>query len=175
MCIRDRCNTEELYVLHRQRLLSLIKSKVEDSQKAEDLLHDSFVKIETCCNNECECAQPRSYLFRTALNIVFDYIRNRKKKGVVPSSAIESIGTNEKSVTSGKCDLLSCINSFLQETSIENRIAFERVDMLQIPQVQVAKELDIPLPTLKSRVQRTRKFLKNKLNTCCPDSQTTCI
>jgi len=172
----EKCNTEELYLLHRQRLLSLIQSKVEDSQKAEDLLHDSFVKLETCCANGCECEKPRSYLFRTALNIVFDYIKRRKKKATnltVDMNSYESqLNTNESTES---CDLISCINGFLQETSQENRKAFEMVDLLQIPQVIVAEEQGIPLPTLKSRVQRTRKFLSQRLETCCPDYQKKCL
>jgi len=171
-----KCNTEELYLLHRQRLLSLIQSKVEDSQKAEDLLHDSFIKLETCCANGCECEKPRSYLFRTALNIVFDYIKRRKKSSIDSNINLSEV---EKEVSIVKknetCDLISCLSHFLQETSEENRTAFTQVDFMQIPQVQVAEDLGIPLPTLKSRVQRTRKYLKIKLEDCCPDYKNNCL
>jgi len=132
----EKCNTEELYLLHRQRLLSLIQSKVEDSQKAEDLLHDSFIKLQTCCE---------SYLFRTALNIVFDYIKRRKKKAVdLKSDLTEHGGKSSPTKETTTCDILSCINGFLDETSEENRTAFQQVDLLQIPQVQVAEELGVP-------------------------------
>jgi len=172
----EQCNTEQLYVLHRQRLLSLIQSKVEDAQKAEDLLHDSFIKLETCCSNGCECEKPRSYLFRTALNIVFDYIRGRKKNAVDLGMNLSQIEGNETTEEkNANCDLISCLTTFLQETSEENRMAFTQVDLMQIPQVQVAEEQGIPLPTLKSRVQRTRKYLKKRLDDCCPDSKNNCI
>jgi len=172
----EKCNTEDLYILHRQRLLSLIQSKVEDSQKAEDLLHDSFLKLETCCTNGCECEKPRSYLFRTALNIVFDYIKRRRKKGVQLTNQLSgAVAPNRPETASYSCDLFACINTLLQDTSEENRIAFEHVDLLQFPQVQVAKELNIPLPTLKSRVQRTRKYLSQQLTTCCPNYKEKCI
>lgn len=171
----EKCNTEELYLLHRQRLLSLIQSKVEDAQKAEDLLHDSFVKLETCCTNGCECEKPRSYLFRTALNIVFDYIKRRKKQSIRfsndPITAIQK--TKDQNVD--YCDIIPCITSLLDETSEENREAFKQVDLFQIPQVQVAKEMGIPLPTLKSRVQRTRKYLSTRLTECCPEYQENCL
>ena len=172
----EKCNTEELYLLHRQRLLSLIQSKVEDSQKAEDLLHDSFIKLQTCCEQGCECEKPKSYLFRTALNIVFDYIKRRKKKAVdLKSDLTEHGGKSSPTKETTTCDILSCINGFLDETSEENRTAFQQVDLLQIPQVQVAEELGVPLPTLKSRVQRTRKFLSQRLMDCCPDYQSKCL
>ena len=169
------CNTEELYLLHRQRLLSLIQSKVEDVQKAEDLLHDSFVKLEKCCGGGCTCEKPKAYLFRTALNIVFDYIKKRRKRSNEVIDIPQSLNHITDQGEHSSCDLFSCINGYLDDTSQENRIAFEQVDLLQNPQVQVAEELGIPLATLKSRVQRTRKYLRKRLQTCCPDYRTKCL
>ncbi len=171
-----QCNTEELYGQYRERLLSLIKSKVHDSQEAEDLLHDSFVKLQTCCDNNCECASPKSYLFRSVLNTVFDFFKKKKKEKLSFEEIMASKKWNDpiESNCDAECDLISCLNGFLKETSEENRIAYEMVDLNQNAQVQVADELGIPLPTLKSRVQRTRKFLKEKLATCCPDYLENC-
>ena len=126
------CNTKELYILHRQRLLSLIQSKVHDSQKAEDLLHDSFEKIETCCESGCVCEQPRSYLFRTALNTVMDFFKLRKKENIAETDLelISNGVTDEfQSIGSEKCNLMTCINAFLKEMSAENRQAFTMVDV----------------------------------------------
>ncbi len=171
----EKCNTEDLYHLHRERLLSLIKSKVEDSQKAEDLLHDSFMKLQTCCDAGCECERPKSYLFRLVLNTVFDYFKKRKKDQSRQHefATINTLIEDEK--VERQCDLLQCINQFLADTSLENRIAFEQVDLHQQPQVKVARALNIPLPTLKSRVQRTRKYLKKRIEDCCPDYHEKCI
>jgi len=170
----EKCNTEELYLLHRERLLSLIQSKVEDAQKAEDLLHDSFVKMQTCCDNDCECEKPKSYLFRMALNTVFDFFKKRKNEAN-STGTLDYIQNKESDLdASDSCDLVQCINQFLKETSLENQIAFKRVDLQNIPQVTAAAELNIPLPTLKSRVQRTRKFLNEKISTCCPNFLENC-
>jgi len=170
----ETCNTEELYLLHRERLLSLIQAKVDDAQKAEDLLHDSFLKLQTCCNNDCECEKPKSYLFRMALNTVFDFFKKRKKEAN-STGTLDYIENDESNLdTSAFCDLVECIHQFLRETSPENQIAFSRVDLQNISQVTVAAELNIPLPTLKSRVQRTRKFLNQKISTCCPNFKENC-
>lgn len=171
-----KCNTEDLYAQHRERLLSLIQSKVEDSQKAEDLLHDSFIKLQTCCDQNCECEKPKSYLFRLTLNTVYDYFKKKLKvKSSFEMELPSNLKTEEAALNAKEnCDLYACIVNFLKETSQENRDAFTKVDIEQIPQVQVAEALNIPLPTLKSRVQRTRKFLKNKIEICCPDYANRC-
>ena len=170
----EKCNTELLYRVHRERLLNLIQAKVEDSQKAEDLLHDSFVKLQQCCDKDCECERPKSFLFKVVMNTVFDYFKKRKKRRTrIPSSIIERDDIQMENEPS--CDLLECIQTLLSEISLENRIAFEQVDLHQQSQVKVAEALNIPLPTLKSRVQRTRKYLKNRIEACCPDYKSKCI
>ena len=172
------CNTEELYISNRQRLLSLIQSKVQDSQKAEDLLHDSFEKIDTCCANGCVCESPRSYLFRTALNTVMDFFKKRKKENNTEANLeLISEGFSEEPQLneSEKCNLIDCVNELLEDMSEENRQAFTMVDIQQRPQVEVAEELGLSISTLKSRVQRTRKVLKHKLENCCPDFRKNCI
>ncbi len=171
----EKCNTEELYHLHRKRLLSLINTKVEDSQKAEDLLHDSFIKLQTCCETDCECERPKSYLFKLVLNTVYDYFKKRKKYRSIQDGSSTQPYVLENEIEESHCDLIECINGFLAETSLENRIAYEQVDLHQQAQVKVAAALNIPLPTLKSRVQRTRKHLKKRIAECCPDYQEHCI
>ena len=172
------CNTEELYTSNRQRLLSLIQSKVHDSQKAEDLLHDSFEKIDTCCAEGCVCESPRSYLFRTALNTVMDFFKKRKKENITETNLeliSDEITKEPRLLHDEKCDLIDCINDLLKDMSEENRQAFTMVDIEQRSQVEVAEELGLSISTLKSRVQRTRKVLKQKLENCCPDFRKNCI
>ncbi len=81
----------------------------------------------------------------------------------------------ETEMQESQCDPIQCITRFLKETSLENKIAFEQVDLLQQPQVKVAKALNIPLSTLKSRVQRTRKYLRLRIEECCPDYREKCV
>lgn len=171
------CNTEELYTSNHQRLLSLIQSKVHDNQKAEDLLHDSFEKMHACCEG-CVCESPRSYLFRTALNTVMDFFKKRKKENNTKANLklISDDLTEEPQLNEGeKCNLIKCVNEMLKDMSEENRQAFTMVDIQQRPQVEVAKELGLSISTLKSRVQRTRKVLRQKLENCCPDFKKKCI
>lgn len=169
------CNTEELYRLHRKRLLLLIQSKVDDAQKAEDLLHDSFEKLEQCCRSGCECERPKSYLFRMTLNLITDFFRSSRKR----FTPIDHLQIKGKSVVpfenESSCDLFKCIDRFLEDFSPENREAYLKVDVQQMPQIKVAQELGIPISTLKSRVQRTRKHLRKRIEDCCPDFKEKCI
>ena len=173
----EKCNSKELYEQHRNRLLSLIQSKVQDSQNAEDILHDSFVKLETCCQNECECEQPKSYLFKIAMNTVMDFFkRNKKKKSIENSIEPNSSNTSDKREdNSMACDLYECIYQNLNRMTPENREAYILVDIEEIPQKEVAERMGIPFSTLKSRVQRTRKALKKEIEHCCQNPQIDCI
>lgn len=167
------CNTEELYTAHRSRLLYLIESKVQDAQQAEDLLHDSFEKLENCCAKGCVCNRPKSYLFRMVMNAVADFF-NKRKKNRNTQSILTLVESKDPNPSTKSCELLSCLTPLLEELSEANRQAFTLVDIQQQSQVEVAKNLGISLSTLKSRVQRTRKILRHKLEVCCPDFRTTC-
>lgn len=169
------CISEDLYKLHKDRLLALIQSKVQDTQQAEDLLHDSFERLESCCAEGCECERPKSYLFRIAMNRVMDFFKARKKEAALHSEfSMEASAITPSNDTSKECDLLECINNSLAKMSLENRIAYTLVDIEQRSQVEVAKSLNIPLSTLKSRVQRTRKALREEFEECCPNLEVNC-
>ena len=169
----DKCNPDELYRQHSIQLLNLIQSKVKEHQDAEDILHDSFLKVQTCCTNNCQCEYPKAYLYKIAMNGVADFYKKRKVVALHDSSYKSSTVPNNS--TSHSCDLYEWINTTLDTLSPANKEAYTLVDIENRPQTEVAKLLGIPISTLKSRVQRTRSILKSQLIACCPDYREVCI
>jgi len=161
----NRCNTESLYKTQKDRLLNLIQSRVENKEQAEDIVHDTFEKFENCCQAGCECEYPKSYLFKMALNTVADFFRRKKKVKKVElkteCNAIEEIDQKEL-----PCDVYECVYLYLEKLSPENQQAYIMSDIQNIPQNEIAAELGIPVSTLKSRVQRTRTYLKQEFEKC---------
>jgi len=160
------CNTESHYIQQRQNLLSFINSRVQNIDHSEDILQDTFVQFETCCQRGCTCDHPKSYLFKMALNAISDFFKKEKKEKKINEQLafLQSIKT--EAYTELPCDVYKCTHQFLSTLSEENRSAFIKSDIEKIPQNQIAAELNIPISTLKSRVQRTRQFLKQKFISC---------
>ncbi len=152
-------NTRELYICLREKLLTWINSRVQDPSVAEDLLHDTFERIEKYCQGGGTCAYPKSYVFQSVINRVRDHLKTdypniSLEEACIPSPPIALADIEP----SNKPNL----EYFLAGLSPENRQAFLWVDYYKIPQTQVAQCLGIPLSTLKSRVQRTRRLLQKK-------------
>ena len=163
MKTQNTCSTKELYPRYRRQLLDLINSRVKDQELAEDILHDSFEKIEKYCQKGASCDYPKSFIFRTVINTISDHYRQQKSCSILSVDELSWIFENSAEQS---FDVYACVSEFLKNTSTHNREAFMLVDMQQIPQTEAAQKLQIPLSTLKSRVQRTRKFLKEEFISC---------
>ena len=163
--MKQCCDTGLLYSEQRERLLSLINSHIRDKAESDDILHDTFVKFEECCQKGCECDYPKAYLFRMALNTVSDFFKKRKKERKLEECTDQPTEVLEE-YSEFPCDIYHCIYKFLNALSPSNREAFIQSDIENVPQKQIAESLNIPISTLKSRVQRTRTYLKMEFEAC---------
>lgn len=159
------CNTESAYQQYRQRLLDFINARVRNQDQSEDLLQETFLQFEECCQSGKTCGYPKSYLFKMALNTIADFFKKQKKQ-TATTEAIQQLAVARESAEAFPCDVYHCTYQFLAKLSPENQAAFIQSDIEQIPQKQIAETLNIPVSTLKSRVQRTRAFLKQEFEKC---------
>ncbi|MEM8897817.1 MAG: sigma-70 family RNA polymerase sigma factor [Bacteroidota bacterium] len=158
------CDTELLYLSYKEPLLGLLESKLADPAVAEDILHDAFEKFDACRRAGKSCQHPKAYLFRIALNALSDYYRKQEKQ----KRAISPYCINEEfsSMESTHCDLNLCLHGFLQNLAPENKEALIEVYFHDTPQHELAQKLNIPVSTLKSRVQRSKRYLLRAFQNC---------
>lgn len=77
-----------LYNVHRQDLMQLLQSVVKDREVAEELLHDTFIKLTSMPTLDV-IRKPRPFLIRVARNLALDYLRQQKSR---PTVEIEEAG-----------------------------------------------------------------------------------
>ncbi len=158
-------NIEIEYKKNRERLLSFIQSRIHNKDESKDILQETFTKCEELSQRGCQCDYPKSYLFKMALNAIADFYKKKKKDNEILQSIGDSSEVNEE-YSEFPCDVYKYTYQFLSKLSPENQEAFIKSDIENIPQKQIAQELGIPISTLKSRVQRTRNFLKKEFKEC---------
>ena len=161
----NKCNTETRYTKNREKLLYFIQSRVKNNTESQDILHQTFLKFEECSQKGCQCDYPTSYLFKMALNAIADFFKKKKKESLVEENINVDFDICDE-YSEFPCDVYECTYQFLSKLSKENQDAFIKSDIQNIPQKEIAQELGIPISTLKSRVQRTRSFLKNEFEEC---------
>ncbi len=136
--------------------------QVGDARVAEDLLQDTFLKAIEQGARFCHLENPRAWLFRVARNRLIDlHRRNRPHIGIDADIAeeIEEIPAIET--------LTACLPRALRELDEKERKAITLCDLQGLTQSEYAAREGLSLPGAKSRVQRARKQLKQKLRDNC--------
>ncbi|MET5963125.1 sigma-70 family RNA polymerase sigma factor [Citrobacter amalonaticus] len=147
---------------HEAELSRFLTSKTGDSEKAADLLQELFLRTRAHSDNFCEMANPRAWLFRAARNLLIDEYRTTREFVELAEEA------TQPEESPGAISMLEmCLPETLQALPEDERWLIEESDLHRRPQQELADELNISLPALKSRLLRARSSLRNTLTRLC--------
>lgn len=76
--VNSSSGMDQLYRSHQQWLNQWLCKKIGNSQQAEDLVQDTFVKVLQTRDTLLGMNQPRAYLTTIARNLMIDYTRRRR-------------------------------------------------------------------------------------------------
>ena len=145
------------------RLRFFIRSRVEDSHTADDLVQDVIVKAQLNLHS-APMHKLSAWIFQIARNVVIDHYRSRKHRR---SAQLDDEAAIEESETVIVSELSGCIRPMLARLPDASREALEQTDLGELTQTELAKHLGLSLPGVKSRVQRAREQLRTVLVSCC--------
>lgn len=149
---------------YHDKLLSFIQKRINDNNMSEDILQDVFVKILTKINTLKDSSKLRSWLYQVTRNAISDYYRDKRKVNNIPLSCLDPEFENEDNIMKEVESWVACLIKGLPDIYRE---AVELSEIAGMPQKDIAKKLNISYPNARSRVQRGRNMLKNKLTECC--------
>ena len=147
---------------YEQELKGVLLSQLQDSQQADDLLQETFIKAIAEGSRFCELDNARAWLFRVTRNHLIDYYRRRKVNVEVPDH-LPAITSQDEPVV----NLTQCLPRAIGELSAEDGEAIQLCDLDGMSQQDFADYLEISLPGAKSRLQRARRRLKRNLSAAC--------
>ncbi len=156
---------EELWALYHKKLLNFIRTRV-DSDNAEDLLQDVFLKIHQNINTLRESNKFESWMFQITRNAIVDFYKKRHKESTIPEWAIDT-PTDTNDTKEVHHELSACLTPFIEQLPNKYKNAILMSDIQGKTQMDVAQIENISLPGAKSRVQRGRALLKNMFYECC--------
>lgn len=147
---------------HKHELRGFFLGQLGDAHCADDLLQDVFVKALADRETFCQLKNTRAWLYRVARNRLIDFQRSHKYYAEVsdcyPAETYEP-STLEK--------LSKCLPPVLKNLSADDREIIEWCDLEGLHQAEYARLKDLSIVAAKSRIQRARKRLKNRLLTGC--------
>ena len=159
------------YERYRPEVLAFLKRKLwRRVELAEDLCQETFTRAMSASTEIRDPSRIRSYLYRTANNLVINQLRrgnrviaeNQLAEGVEIDKNIDH-GAVSPYQTVERSELYAKIQELLTEVPDDQRIAFVGGVIERRPYTEIAQENDWTVSKVKICVFRARKHLMNEL------------
>lgn len=158
-CIFITMETKEIWDKYSDELLGYLVKKTGDNTLAEDILHETFIKVHLNISELKSDEKLRSWLYRIGDNTLADHYRRNKL--TLPGNPSEE---NEEQPAHSAED---CLLPLIKKLPKKYREAVMLGEIRGLKQSEVAKILGISLSGAKSRIQRGRKLIQQGYVTCC--------
>lgn len=163
---------------HRDRLWAIAMRTVGDPEEAADALQDALLSAHRAAARFRGDSAVTTWLHRIVVNACLDRLRRRRSHPTVPlpdgqrPSGPDSggaVGGVEPAAPTVDHDTVLTVRDALAQLPPEQRVAIALVDLEGFPVAEVAKLLDVPEGTIKSRCSRGRARLAALLGHLRPD------
>lgn len=147
----------------QHELLGFLRHRLGRPEDAEDLLQEVFIKALRQSSRFCAIENPRAWFFHVARNALADRLRVAHTMIELP----EDIPAPVSELAPVVDELTQCLPRVLSELSSDDRLAISLCDIEGQPQQALAEHLGITLSGAKSRLQRARRRLKERMENAC--------
>jgi len=155
-------NSTALWETYHSDIMRFIFSKVKNEQVTNDLVQETFIKAHSKLDGLNDESKVKSWLFTIARNTTMDYFKkNAKTVSLKGYDIIDEFGEEEKH--SAK----DCLPGIIKHLPKKYRDPLFLSDIKGMKQAEVAKQLSLPLATVKSQIQRARKLITQGYMDCC--------
>ncbi len=161
----------ELVFRYKDRLLNFIYRFLNDIDRSEDLVQDTFIKLYTHKNSYQEIAKFSTWLYTIAANLARTELRKIKRRKTFSVSELSS-DDKEYIISSEEIDqseehlsqnLEIKIQSALSDLPDDFKTIIILRDIQELSYDEISKIVDLPLGTVKSRINRGRLKLQELL------------
>ncbi len=132
---------------------------------ADDVLQDALLRIHLGVVSLRSTDRLAAWVYRVALSAIIDHHR-RSRPG-------EKLGDDddteipEEPQADVRVMLAACVAPFLEGLPPEQAEALRLTDLGGMTQVAAAERLGVPIATMKARVQRGRRRMREAFELCC--------
>ncbi len=159
----------ELVKRYKDRLFNFVLRYFNNREQAEDVVQETFIKLYTHANYYKNVAKFSTWIFTIAKNNALTELRKNKRKKTdsmwtddgkfidlnSKDEAIDVKVENEMAINQ--------LNKFLDEIPENFRMAVVLRDFQELSYDEISRILEIPIGTIKSRINRGRIQLAEKM------------
>lgn len=175
---------DEMVRSYQKRVYSLAYNLTHNQSDAEDVSQEVFLRVCNKINTFLGKAAFSSWVYRITLNVSFMRLKSRKKiqqiplDDVLPKYQEDGFHVGNVSDWSMKTDdvLLSSesrkiIQKAINQLPEKEKTVFVLRDIEGLPTEKVCDILELSVPAVKSRLHRSRLFLRKRLSNYFDDFQ----
>ncbi len=156
-------NFEAIWSEYRASLKSFLHARVSSPDEVDDLLQEIMIKTYKSLSTLKSDSSVKSWLFQVANHTIIDFYRKRAKLKKIQSEELWYSEKNDDIEQS----LSQCVIPFINALSVESAELLRAIDLEGQSQISYAQEHSISYSTLKSRVQKARRELRDLFEDCC--------
>lgn len=155
--------TSEIWETHSGDIRRYIYKKVRDESIADDLMHDVFIKLHHNQKTIKDTSKLKPWLYKVAGNAIVDYYKEENRRRFVHVKEDEFQEEPKEPEHTAK----DCLFGILDSLPEKYRNPITLYGIKGKKQQTIANELQLPLPTVKSLIQRARKLVVKGYMDCC--------
>jgi RNA polymerase sigma-70 factor (ECF subfamily) len=149
-----------LWLEYKNGLKYYIFKKVKNEEIANDLSHEVLMKVYNSCCSNIKIKNVSSWMFQIAHNTTIDYL---KKQNKFTNNVPENYDDDDYNVFQEANEIIKPLMQLLPD---KYAIPLHLSDIEEFKQKEVAQKLNLSLTATKSRIQRARNLLKEKIIEC---------
>ncbi|MCU0419565.1 MAG: sigma-70 family RNA polymerase sigma factor [Cyclobacteriaceae bacterium] len=140
-------------------LKRFVYSRVKNKADAEDIVHDVFLKVQTHGNQLRESAKFTSWIYQITRHSIVDHFRGKRTMMPLPAE----ISEKDDYHFFNEC-MAQCLSNLIATLPEPYREALILTEQRQMSQKELAFALGMSYSGAKTRVQRARTRLREKIS-----------
>lgn len=153
-------DVSSLWIEYKSGLKYYILKKIKNEDLADELSHEVLMKIYKSCCSGNEINNIRSWMYQIAHNTVIDHLKKENKFTEGVTERFESDINNIYE------DAEKFVEPLIKLLPDKYALPLLMSDIEGINQIEVSRKMNLSLTATKSRIQRARKLLKEKIIEC---------
>ena len=152
----------DFWIEHKTRLRHYVAKRLREDGAVDDILQDVFLKAYASLHTVKFHGSLTAWLYRIAANAIADHFRRQKPSKELPDGLF-----SPEPEPDYIADLASCLKPLIADLPETYRLPLVLSEIEGLTQKEVATRLGLSLSGAKSRVQRGREKLRQRLYECC--------
>ncbi len=145
---------EKIWNAHYPALKNFVSVKVPQ-QEVDDILQTVSLELHKNIQNGKEIRNPKNWLFQVSRNTIADHFKKQYKSN---ASELNFAHTEQEDFEDCICDIVEPIIKGLLPEKYSTPLILS--DLYNIPQKEIANQLNLSYENVKSRILRARKKIK---------------